>query len=139
MTRHVCRLRAHVMIYRWLKFKTLFYIMQFAKPRTKNQFSALILTDSTIAKIQQSLLEATNCIFIGPHHTVEYEPKKCNSYLNIDYIVLSKVGFGSGLNASWKRIFFIFCQIFDDFSKWSTPKLLRNFEESSKLAKQLHS
>ena len=37
---------AHVMIYRWLKFKPLFYIVQFAKLRTKNQFNiALILTD----------------------------------------------------------------------------------------------
>ena len=41
---------------------------------------------------------------------------------------------GFGLNASRTRLFVMFCQffaIFDDFSKWSTPKALRKFEKAT--------
>ena len=49
------------------------------------------------------------------------------------------VSWRNGLRAYWARLFFIFCQtyampIFDDFSKWSIPKVLRNFEKSSNMA-----
>ena len=40
--------------------------------------------------------------------------------------------------ASRKRLFLIFWQIlaiFDDFSKWSTPKVLQNIDKSSNMAK----
>ena len=39
---------------------------------------------------------------------------------------------------SWTRHFFIFCHIFgifDDFSKWSELKVLRNFEKTSNMPK----
>ena len=42
----------------------------------------------------------------------------------------------NGFKASRTRLFFIFCQafvIFDDFSKWSALKVMRNFEKSSKI------
>ena len=50
-----------------------------------------------------------------------------------------EVALSNGLNKSWTRLFFIFCQfffsIFDDISKWSVQKAMRIFEKSSKMAK----
>ena len=68
----------------------------------------------------------------------------------MDLVLKSRIsGFGSGLsvlsnglNESWTRLFFIFCQIFaifDDFLKWSTlkgaAKLWKIIENGKNLAK----
>ena len=42
-----------------------------------------------------------------------------------------EINVSKGLNASWTRLSFIICQIFDDFSEWSMPKVLCNLEKSS--------
>ena len=61
-------------------------------------------------------------------------------YPKIGFQVL-KVPWSNALKASWRRIFFIFWQIFtifDDLSKWSTPNALQGtFEKSSKMEKML--
>ena len=56
------------------------------------------------------------------------------SYHNRNWPFVQAVLSRNGFKASWTRLFFLFA-IFDDISKWSTTKVLRNFEKSSNMAK----